>query len=244
MQIMIVEDEQRSRRGLYNLITSISEKYEVISSVSNGAKALELIPVLKPDVVFTDLKMPFLDGMSLIESVKELGMDTHFVIISAYEQFETARKALSLDVTDYLVKPITLDEVEDVLNRLSSEGNTFNRKVIKDIRKRFPAASIYTIKALNIIEECYASKISQESIAKQLGITKEYLSYLFHKETNETFSKFLNKYRIEMAKCLMVKEGVSKIEVPYSVGFSDYKYFNKVFKELEGKSVTVFMASL
>ena len=68
MRILIAEDEERARRGLHSVLTSLSEDYEVVAEASNGKQALELLQILKPDVVFTDLKMPFLDGMGLIKA--------------------------------------------------------------------------------------------------------------------------------------------------------------------------------
>ncbi|HZJ82820.1 MAG TPA: response regulator [Clostridia bacterium] len=241
MRIMIVEDEQRARRGLRDMITSISDKYEVVSEALNGNRALELIPTIKPDAVFTDIRMPYMDGISLIKAVNAMNIDTEFVIISAYEQFEVAREAISLNVTEYLVKPLTYGEVKDVLKRLEDKKSISKSKSLIALRKRYPNAHLTIIKALNIIEKCYASKISQEDIAQTLGITPEYLSYLFHKEIGNTFSRFLRDYRIEVAKSLLLNEGVPRRDVPYCVGFSDPKYFNKVFRDTVGQSITEFM---
>ena len=107
MRIMIVEDEQRARRGLRNLITTISDEYEIVAEASDGKQALELIHVLKPEIVFTDLKMPYMDGLSLIRAVHAMEISTQFVIISAYEEFDVARQAISLEGQDYLIKPVT-----------------------------------------------------------------------------------------------------------------------------------------
>ena len=118
MKIIIAEDEQRARRGLKNLITSISDKYEVIAEVSDGKQALEIIQIMKPDIVFTDLRMPYMDGMDLISRAQAAALHTKYVIVSAYEEFEVARQAISLGVSDYLVKPITYDEVKELMERL------------------------------------------------------------------------------------------------------------------------------
>ena len=118
MRIMIVEDEKRSSRGLKNLLLSISEECEIVAEASDGQKAFELILCLQPDVVFTDIKMPFMDGISMIKAVQARGgVRTRFVIISAYEEFELARQAISLGVVEYLVKPLTLEDVEKVWKR-------------------------------------------------------------------------------------------------------------------------------
>ena len=124
MRIIIVEDEKRSSRGLKNLLLSISEECEIVAEVSDGQKAFELILCLQPDVVFTDIKMPIMDGISMIKAVQARGgVKTRFVIISAYEEFELARQAISLGVVEYLVKPLTLEDVEAVWKRLQ-EGET------------------------------------------------------------------------------------------------------------------------
>ena len=98
MRILIAEDEERARRGLCSVLTSLSEDYEVVAEASDGKQALELLQILKPDVVFTDLKMPFLDGMGLIKAGIAAGVSTKYVIVSAYEEFEVARQAISLGV--------------------------------------------------------------------------------------------------------------------------------------------------
>ena len=81
MRILIAEDEERARRGLRSVLTSLSEDYEVVAEASNGKQALELLQILKPDVVFTDLKMPFLDGMGLIKAGIAAGACTKYVIV-------------------------------------------------------------------------------------------------------------------------------------------------------------------
>lgn len=240
MRILLAEDEQRARRGLANLIVSISEEYEIISEVVDGKTALEMIQTVKPDVVFTDIKMPYMDGISLIKAVKAMEIECKFVIISAYEQFEAARQAISLGVREYLVKPVTYEEVKRVLDRLVNINDPKISNSLKNLEKKYPNVHPTVIKALNVIETAYAAKISQEELAQDLGITKEYFSYLFHKEMGETFSKFLKKYRVEVAKSLVKNGSVSKKEIPYNVGFSDSKYFNKVFKKVEGKSFSKF----
>ena len=241
MKIMIVEDEQRARRGLRNLITTISDEYEIVAEASDGKQALELIHILKPEIVFTDLKMPYMDGLSLIRAVHAMEISTQFVIISAYEEFDVARQAISLEVQDYLIKPVTYEDVEELLVRLSKKEKLYLEDGIKDLQKKYPGAHPLVIKALNIIEKSYSAKISQKDLAEDLGMTQEYFCYLFNKEIGVTSSKFLKHYRIEVAKGLLVNKGIPKEEVPYHVGFSDPKYFSKVFREVEGISAAEFL---
>lgn len=240
MRILIAEDEQRAMRGLKNLITSISEEYEVVAEASNGRQALELIQIVRPDVVFTDLKMPYMDGMSVIKAAQAAGIFTQYVIVTAYEEFEAAREAIGLGVKDYLVKPITYDEVCDLMKRLEKKKVKSNHEQIVKLKERYPDAHPLVIKCLNFIENGYGAKINQKELAENLGVSQEYLCYLFNKEVGETFSKFLKHYRIEKAKRLLLT-GYPREEVPYHVGFSDPKYFYKVFREIAGISVSEFI---
>lgn len=242
MRILIAEDEKRASRGLRNLLESISEECEVIGEAANGKKAFDLIKALHPDAVFTDIRMPFMDGIALIKAVRGQGMDTRFVIISAYEEFELARQAISLGVVDYLVKPLTLDEVEEVWRRLNE--TEYAVKVCSaeepELKSQYPDAHPYILKALDIIQCSYATKINQKDLAETLGISPEYFCSLFNRDVGESFSRFLRRYRIERAKVLLMTEAVPKDQIPYSVGFSDPKYFYKCFKEETGVNMTEY----
>ena len=84
MRILIAEDEQRTRQGLVRVLQSLRDEYEIVAQASNGKAALEMILEQKPDVVFIDIKMPFMDGLSVIEAARAQGIKAEFVIVSAY----------------------------------------------------------------------------------------------------------------------------------------------------------------
>lgn len=245
MKIMIAEDEQRARQGLCRLIADLDGDYEVIAQASNGNMALELILQLKPDLVFLDIKMPFMDGLTLIKAVRGRGMNTEFVVVSAYADFDLARQSIELDVAGYLLKPLTKEEAEAVLKkvegRLMGKHNYSSYKE-ESLRKKYPDVHPLIGKTLDIIETGYAGKISQQRLACEIGLTPEYFSYLFTKNVGENFSVFLKKYRVEQAKRLYQSGTCSKREVPYNVGFSDEKYYNKVFRQVTGKTPAEYIA--
>ena len=81
MKIIVAEDEQRMRQGLVRQLDRLGDEYEVIAQASNGQMALDLIVKMKPDVVFMDIKMPFLDGLSVIRAVRSHGLETQFVVV-------------------------------------------------------------------------------------------------------------------------------------------------------------------
>lgn len=237
MKILIAEDEQRAREGLARLIGTIPVECEIVGQASDGQQALELIRTLHPDVVFTDVKMPYLDGLGLIRAVRAMKLPTEFVVVSAYADFELARQSISLGVAEYLLKPVTLEELDQVVLRLSQrlQGKaSFHSKQKKNLREQYPNAHPLILRALVMIQEGYAGKINQRDMAEDLGISPEYFSYLFSKNIGMTFSAFLRDYRIERAKELYRAGSCDRKEVPYAVGFTDSKYYSQVFHKITG----------
>ena len=238
MRIVIVEDEKRAARGLRSLLERISADYTIVGEAPDGISAFELIKKERPDLVFTDIRMQFMDGLALIKAVREYGLDTRFVIISAYEEFDYARAALKLNVTDYLVKPVTEEEVRQVMEHLKAQEKEQDQE--KRLRDAYPLAHPVILKALDAIEKDYSSRISQKELAEKLGVTAEYFSYLFAKDVQETFSRFLRRYRISKA-CEQLDAGEESAEtIAYRVGFSDMKYFYKCFKDETGQNLSEY----
>lgn len=245
MKILIVDDEKRAREGLCHLIGSLSGDYELVGIASNGQEALDQIVQVHPDVVFTDIKMPYMDGLTLIRNVREMKIQTQFVIVTVFADFEYARQSISLDVIEYILKPMTKEDVEKVLKRVklrmqmgkNSEEESSNR-----LRDRYPNSHPLILQALDLIEKNYAGKINQREMAEDLNISPEYFSYLFSKNIGETFSTFLQNYRIQQAELLYSSGKCDRREVPYMTGFSDPKYFAKVFRRVTGQSPSEYIS--
>ena len=247
MRIIIAEDEQRSREGLCRLVEGLEGDYQLVGRAANGSAALDMILQLKPDAVFTDIKMPIMDGIELVTLARARGVKAEFVIISGYADFEFARKSISLDVAEYLLKPVTREDVQRALVRVQErlDGRRAGSDVqMGHLRERFPDAHPAVLRALDIIETAYASRVSQRDLAGELGVSPEYFSYLFSKNVGMTFSEFLRRFRIDQAKALYTAGEVPKAEVPYRVGFSDAKYFSQVFRTIEGMSPVEFLRQL
>lgn len=244
MKIIIAEDEQRARKGIEDQIRLLGEEYSVVGTASDGRKALDLIRSLHPDVVFTDVRMPFVNGLELIKRCREEGIQTEFVIISAHAEFEFARQACSLGVTEYLLKPLSVEDLQNTLTFLQAKisGKGVHRhQQYSPLVERYPGIHPLIRKALEYIEQHYNDRISQKEIAGILNISPEYLSFLFKKEIGENFAKFLQNYRIEVARQLMDAGNKDAEEIAAMVGFSDGKYFSKVFKENVGVSVREYL---
>ena len=246
MRIIVAEDEQRAREGLCDLISSLGEKYQIVGSAVNGRTALEMIQDMHPDVVFTDIKMPYMSGLELIRAAREQRLDTRFVLTSAYAEFEYAREAMKLGCDDYILKPPmrgelqkTLDNIEHILKYGSRSDEES-----KSLDKQYPQAHKLVIKTLQMIESGYKGNLNQQYIAQQLNISPEYLSYLFARDIGTPFARFIREYRIRKAAELLGKGETNAKDVAYETGFTDRKYFSRVFHEVMGESVSEYMKHL
>ena len=117
LKVFLVEDERVIREGLRDNIPWEQYGYRFIGEASDGEMALPMIRKLKPDVLITDIKMPFMDGLSLSEIVKEEFPKTKIIIISGYDEFEYAKEGISIGITDYLVKPISGNQLLEAVKR-------------------------------------------------------------------------------------------------------------------------------
>ncbi|WP_338556447.1 response regulator transcription factor [Paenibacillus sp. KS-LC4] len=113
--IIIVDDELFVRKGLIEMIDWENSGFEVIGEADNGEDALDLICKLKPHLVITDIRMPSLDGIGLIQAVTEAQLETEFIIISGYNDFRYAQQAVRYGVLDYVLKPINENEIVKAL---------------------------------------------------------------------------------------------------------------------------------
>lgn len=119
IRIMIVEDEPPINRLLQTLIEGYGCAYQIVAAVYNGQEALDIVAELKPDVIFTDIKMPRVDGLELTKQVHLLCPETLVIAISGYSDYETMRSMLQQNVFDYLLKPIQIKTFGDLLQRVS-----------------------------------------------------------------------------------------------------------------------------
>ncbi|WP_246426808.1 response regulator transcription factor [Paenibacillus rhizosphaerae] len=115
---MIVDDEPRHRRGMAGMLLASRPGCEVFTA-GDGAKALEMAGIDRPEVIFTDIRMPQMDGLTFLRRANEaLPYKPRVVMLSAYNLFEYAQEALRQGAFDYLLKPVDVDKLEEVLARL------------------------------------------------------------------------------------------------------------------------------
>lgn len=141
-RVMLVDDEEEIRDGIRRKIDWKGNGFELVASAENGQEALELAEQLHPDVVMTDIKMPFMDGLTLGKRLCELMPDTKLVIFSGFDDFEYAQKAIQMGAAEYILKPINAAELTAVLQRLKSQldAEFAEKRNIALLRQRYQSS--------------------------------------------------------------------------------------------------------
>lgn len=249
MKIMIVDDEKLLRNG-FRYMTNWAEKgVTIVGDAINGQDALDKLPLLQPDIVISDIKMPVMDGVTLVKEIKRLYPHISIVMLSSHDDYDYVRESMRLGASDYLLKAtIDVNELYDILQRLyvapsqgtSDELDTCNSE--NSLTVAHTTSSTQLIKSIiQYIEEHYTENISLSSIAKTFFMNKNYLCNLFKTETETTINEYIASLRIEKAKSLMRAKTTSLSQISYQVGYQNHTYFDRVFKRKTGFSPSEYM---
>ena len=117
-RIILVDDEEEVRKGIIRKIDWEALGFQVVGDAENGQDALEKIEQLEPDVVMTDIRMPYMDGLTLTSWIRQKYPSVKVLIFSGFDDFEYAQKAIKLNVTEYILKPVNVEELTRILNRV------------------------------------------------------------------------------------------------------------------------------
>ncbi|WP_409341714.1 response regulator [Paenibacillus sp. MBLB4367] len=156
-RVMLIDDEKWIVKSLKSSIDWRSLGFEIIAEAFNGEEGFEKIKELTPDLVFTDIRMPGMDGLELMRRINEWNPDISFIITSGYKEFEYAKKAIQYGALDYCLKPFDEEEISEILRKYS--------------RKRQAQGAMLQIELLNLLQEKSAgAKPRIEQIMGRLGL--------------------------------------------------------------------------
>lgn len=132
--VFVVDDEPIVLEGIRSKIDWESSGFTLVGEASDGEIALSMLQELKPDILITDIKMPFMDGLQLSQAVKRIQPWIKIIILSGHDEFDYAKRAISIGIEDYLLKPFTLEEILASLKKTALQIDS-ERKQLSDIRK-------------------------------------------------------------------------------------------------------------
>ena len=235
-KVLIVDDEPVIVEGLRKIVDW--EKYNcvVVGTAASGKEGLEMTEKYQPDILFTDIRMPGMDGLTMIAALRSEHRNMQIVILTGYRDFEYARSALNLGVFRYLVKPSKMKELDEAMASLTERLDKLGRSKEQEALEDTENANNFVVKqALSYIEQHYKEKLQLTDVAEKVYVSHWHLSKLLN-STGKSFSDLLNEVRIENAKKLMEDSSLHIADISERVGFADTAHFSRVFKKYTGMS--------
>lgn len=240
--LLIADDEAMERNALGRAVgAKYADTVEIVEAV-NGLDALEKFRTHKPDIVFCDIKMPGKNGLEVIREIKKHKPDQIAVFLSAYDYFDYAREAVSLGVQEYLLKPVSDDDVYALMQKLlDTLGKNRKRESASDAFKRpqrrkgmFSARLEKLFEdAAVLLETQYDEDLTLDNAAQQAKLSRFYFSKMFKLYWGKSFTDYLNEVRISKACTLLADPSLSIKEIAAACGFSHSNYFSRVFKQIQ-----------
>jgi two-component system, response regulator YesN len=258
-KILIVEDEEIIRNVMPVIIDWNRIGFQVAAVAENGLEALKVLNNDNIDVVLTDIRMPGIDGLELACEIKTKLPHIKTILLSAYNDFEYARKGIEYGVYGYLLKSDdeeimeeyfcnlkeALDKEKDSFelkeelsqnarDDLISSRKNLNNSYEQHLDNNNPHVRKVTEKAVKYIKNNYNSDISLEDVASYVNVHHVHLCRLLSNELGKTFKEILIETRIEVAKQLLSEIDMKVYEISEKVGYKKPRYFSEIFKKYTG----------
>jgi len=228
MKIVIVEDEIRIREGIAKLIKKLGADYEVLGEASDGEEGIALCLEKTPDLIITDIRMPKMDGIEMLSQLNEKGVKSKAIVVSAYSEFEYARGAMKLGVTEYLLKPISLMDFSTALNNVRLQIQEEQLKKPKGIGTLEQTVNDLYFGSIEINDEInqYLKESFSINPYEKVWIVNAYLGELYND---------CDRYK-RMLSSLIQEKGIGEcavIEAPFRQSLLFIVYNCSSFQELE-----------
>ncbi|MDR1018125.1 MAG: response regulator [Lachnospiraceae bacterium] len=239
-KVMLVDDEKAIRSILIKTINWEEKGLQVVAEASSGIEAINTIDDVVPDIIFVDIRMPFMDGIEFAKLAIKRYPDLKIIMLTAFDDFSYAKQCIGIGVSDYILKPIVRDDINESLDKIINELkvskplNVFESENEKECSVKIEEVKEY-------IKNNYSNQtINLTSIAENMGYNPSYLSRKFKDEMGIGIASYLTNLRINKAKEL-AKEGMIMYMTADKVGVPDPNYFGKIFKKNVGVSYSDYL---
>lgn len=239
-RVMLIDDEMSARKLLQKSVDWQAFDMELVGEAASGIEAINIIDDLRPDIIFVDISMPFMNGIEFTQLATERYPDLMIIILTAFDDFEYARQCVRLPVIEYMLKPIVRQEVAEVLARIKEKLDK-QHPCAQEIEADIEPSVIEQI--MQYLRDNYTdSQINLTSVAQHFGFSPCYLSRKFKQETGKSFVEFLMECRMERAIGL-AGTNQKMFCTASEVGIPDPNYFGRCFKKYTGISYSEYVSS-
>lgn len=241
-KVILVDDEQIILKGLQSFISWEDYGCEVMGCAQDGVTGSKLVQKVCPDILFTDIRMPNMDGLTMIASLKSEFPQMQICILTAYRDFEYAQQAIRLGVARYLLKPSKMNELSEAIEHMLANlshlppKESINEGFMPEKAEETEATAFILKAALQYMTDHFADHLRLQEVADHVYVSQWHLSKLLNRFAGKSFFDILSELRINEAKKLLRDPSLKIYEIASKVGFNDVAHFSKTFKRLTGKS--------
>ena len=236
--VYLVDDSPLVIKMLEQTVGWADFNLEIFGTATDPIEAYKEILEKKPHVVFTDIKMPQMNGLELMFMLKEQGIQSEFVALSAFDEFNDVREFFLEGGFDYLTKSLKKEAYDDLLSRLCERlAMRFPNQLLETSSSEFNAI-------LNYMNEDLQKKHTLEKLAKKFNLSVSSICGLFSRHLNTTFSTYLTKKRMDLAASMLRNTDELVKNIAIDAGYDDYFYFCRVFKNHFSKTPTAYRNSV
>ena len=238
--ILIVEDEELELEFIETVIREELQPEDVLMTAHTGAQAVRLAKKRHPDVIVMDLMLPEMDGLEAIEEMRKIDPDVCISILSAYNDFQFAQRAIRLRVFEYMLKPVRPSDFKALLKRMLEQVDE-QREREKSGAPQLTAESIakssaaggeqqsFIDESVRYIQKHFKERLTLQMVASRVYMNAQYFSRVFKRETGVTFTEYVNTMKIQYACKLLETTNYPAYRISSECGFTDPSYFNRVF---------------
>lgn len=242
-RVLLIDDENRIVEGLRRVVPWADYNCQVVGTASDAEEGAELIKKLRPHILFTDIRMPGRDGLSMVAGLRSEFPDMQVAILTGYRDFTFAQEAIRLGVTRFLLKPSKMDDIKEALQTMVEH---LDKNTVADPEDEHSqhAGSFIVNQALSYMEKNYQQKLALQTVADCCYVSQWHLSKLLNRYAGKSFYDILNAIRINRAKELLADPKLKIGEISEMVGYADTAHFARTFKKLVGMSANEYRNSL
>lgn len=222
IKVMLVDDEYLIRELLKRSVDWASFDMEIIAETGNALEVMAMVETLRPDVIFMDICMPHIDGVTLSEQLLATNPSCQIMILTGHQNFEDAKRCVNIGVYGFLSKPINGSEISACLKKLQEQCHHQPQQL----------ASPFLVAVKDYLQAHYSrSGLSLQEVAEVLYVHPNHLSRRFSQEAGVPFKDYLQKVRIEAALDLVKTTDLRSYEIARAIGMDDPNYFSVYFKK-------------
>lgn len=241
-RVVLIDDEPLIVEGLRRVVRWEDFGCEVAATAEDALRGAETIRRVRPHILFTDIRMPGDDGLTMLAGLRSEFPDMQVTVLTGYRDFSYAQEAIRLGVTRFLLKPSKMDEIREALRAMTERLGRGQTEGDKSEHEH--AGSFLVKQALAYMEEHRAEKLTLQEVADACYVSQWHLSKLLNRYSEKTFYDILNSLRIEAAKDLLKDPSLRIGDIGEMVGYADTAHFARVFKKLVGMSANEYRNSL